>query len=85
VRLNDQGAFVLNGAQINFYVEADLQGWNPCYDECLTKPPCETDTIYIEIPLDTIFVYDTLYLPGPPVYLEPNIYVVADSIIYEIK
>jgi len=62
-----------------------LQGWNPCYDECLTKPPCETDTIYIEIPIDTVFVYDTLYIEGPPIYLQPKIYVVADSSAYEIE
>jgi len=80
--IGDNGSFVINGAQIYFYVNPDLNGWDPCTVNCDSIgpcPPCEVDTIFI--PADTVHIIDTVYMSLDTLVLQPKIYVVADSAI----
>jgi len=79
--INDVGTFVINGIQVYFYVDPDLNGWNPCTIDCDSISPCAPDTVYIEVPSDTIHIIDTVYMSLDTMYLQPQIFVVADSAI----
>ena len=69
----DGGYFVLNTLTIHYYVDP--------------TPELPCDTIYI--PSDTVMVYDTVYISSATIYktifLQPKVFIEADSIIYVLE
>ena len=71
----DGGFFVLNSLTIHYYVEPTPEN------------PCLNDTIYLSVS-DTIRIRDTIWIIESiidSVYLQPKIFIKADSLIFELN